>query len=708
MRTFLLSLLGLCAASAAVAQSAPRRIGVDEDEAPTLVYADIVSSSAAWDKPNTGLVTFPLDATSLSVTRLTPSYPICQVKGGATFTDEHTFYGVSDESWSFYFNKWEETDGTWSRTKYKYQNMTWANVATDMAYDAVNDVVYGVYKNDEAGTSYYLGTFNRDDASITRVADLEQPLVVLAASPSGDLFGISAAGDLYRVSAATAAETLVGATGYKPKAGERQTGAIDGRTGSLYWAAYTDADKSLFLRVSTATGSAELVYEFPTKERMTGMWIPAPAIPMGAPKDVSDFLAETDGTSLSLHVSFTAPTESRDGATLRGTLTYTVTLDGTVAEEGQIAPGAAFAKDFEAAQGAHTVAVATRNSEGTSGEKTQTIFVGPDVPGAPVSLAVVSDGQTMHLTWQAPEAGANGGIYDASLVTYNVVRHPDEVAVATGLAATAYDDLLPQATLANYSYTVELVYGDDPCGAVTSPLVMGGDPLPTPYFEDFDAAASLSDILYGQDNSGNTNTQWTLKAQGEGQAVRIAGANYAGPKNWLFTPPVALTAGKTYTLSFKYLTEDSYMLEQLRVALTASQSAASEVMEVMPQTGLTSDSRTEFSEKTLTFVAPEGYNALCLAFYCATNGYFGGLNIDDISLAPDVETPVTSLSGHALTLSASNGALHIAGAQGEQVVVSDMAGRTIFKGRVSGERTIRVPRGVVVVTAAGHSTRVMN
>lgn len=708
MRTFLLSLLGLCVASVATAQGGPRRIGVDEDDAPTLVYADIVSSSAAWDKPNTGLVTFPLDASSFSVTRLTPSYPICQVKGGATFTDDHTFYGVSDESWSFYFNKWEATDGTWSRTKYKYQNMTWANVATDMAYDAVNDVVYGVYKTDQAGTSYYLGVFNRDDASITKVGDLAQPLVVLAASPSGELFGISAVGDLYRVASATAAETLVGSTGYTPKSGQLQTGAIDGRTGSLYWAAYTDAEKSLFLRVNTSTGLAELVYEFPTKEHMTGMWIPAPAIPMGAPNDVSDFLAQTDGTSLSIHVAFTAPTESRDGKALRGTLTYTVALDGTVVEEGQIAPGETFEKDYETTKGTHTVAVATSNDEGTSGEKTQTLFVGPDVPGAPVGLAVVADGQTMHLSWQAPEQGANGGIYDASLVAYNVVRHPDEVAVATLLTATTFDDVLPEATLANYAYTVQLVYGDSLCGTVSSPLVMGGDPMEVPYFENFDEATSLADLLYGQDNSGNTNTQWTLKAQNEGQAVRIAGANYAGPKNWLFTPPIALTPGKSYTLSFKYLTEDSYMLEQLRVALTTSQSAASEVMEVMPQTGLSSDSRQEFSTKTLSFVAPEGSNALCVAFYCCTNGYFGGLNIDDISLAADVETPVAALSAHGLTLSAPDGALHIAGAQGEKVVVCDLAGRTLFSGRVSGNQTLRVPRGIVVVKAGAKSVELCN
>lgn len=73
--------------------------------------------------------------------------------------------------------------------------------------------------------------------------------------------------------------------------------------------------------------------------------------------------------------------------------------------------------------GNYVYSIAAVNAAGEGLARSQEIWVGADVPGKPHNMRVCEDINTpglIHVTWEAPVAGANGGYYDPSSVTYMV------------------------------------------------------------------------------------------------------------------------------------------------------------------------------------------------------------------------------------------------------------------------------------------------
>ena len=49
---------------------------------------------------------------------------------------------------------------------------------------------------------------------------------------------------------------------------------------------------------------------------------------------------------------------------------------------------------------------------------------------------------TVSLSWDAPLNGIHGGLLDQSALSYDVVRMPEELTVASDLRATSFTDVL--------------------------------------------------------------------------------------------------------------------------------------------------------------------------------------------------------------------------------------------------------------------------
>lgn len=91
----------------------------------------------------------------------------------------------------------------------------------------------------------------------------------------------------------------------------------------------------------------------------------------------------------------------------------------------------------------YTYKLVSENDFGLGDEAVASAFVGVDVPGAVVNLKAFEDrsGNVM-LSWEAPIAGANGGWYDDSNLTYKVMRSNDASVVAEKLETTSVVDNL--------------------------------------------------------------------------------------------------------------------------------------------------------------------------------------------------------------------------------------------------------------------------
>ncbi len=90
-----------------------------------------------------------------------------------------------------------------------------------------------------------------------------------------------------------------------------------------------------------------------------------------------------------------------------------------------VADGESFSwTDTETAtDGKHSYTVAAVNAAGMGEEASCSAWWGDDRPGRPVSMRVYEDLETsglIHVVWEAPEFGANGGKYDASKVDWVV------------------------------------------------------------------------------------------------------------------------------------------------------------------------------------------------------------------------------------------------------------------------------------------------
>ena len=98
--------------------------------------------------------------------------------------------------------------------------------------------------------------------------------MALGISKEGTLYGISLEGDLYSISTADGKETLVGSTGVTVKDSYgnyyQQSGEIDQKTNTFYWASIDQDGKSVLYTVDLATGRANKIGDMPAETQVFG------------------------------------------------------------------------------------------------------------------------------------------------------------------------------------------------------------------------------------------------------------------------------------------------------------------------------------------------------------------------------------------------------------------------------------------------------
>lgn len=456
------------------------------------------------------------------------------------------------------------TDGYWTTAK----NVTASfNYVTDMAND--NGTIYLWYQPSIGVWSF--GSLDPETLAVTAIGSTTSTKMIALAAGDGNIFGIDTSGNFYSISKDNGQFTLIGSTG-KSVSDTPQSACYDSETGKVLWARY-DAS-SMFNKVSEivsidpATGIGTNIGSLTNTPQVLGLYTPV-TISAEAPAAVSDLAATNQGVDNNITVTFTMPTKNNGGTdfnpNLQG-LSYTIAVDGTVVVNKKASTiGEAVTETIESTPGTHTVSVFVSQTMYGDGPESKTdVFVGLDTPTAPKDVTIAANGYDVTVNWQAPD-GAHGGKYDASKLSYKVVRMPDNVVVAENLAATNFAETITTETLRSYSYTVITVYEGIEGLSAQSPTVFVGPSFEVtrenPYTQDFESCSSVADagffFVSGSDNSTALSILSETVDESENKYLRLTCDTYT-PSPKVFTTALKLKARHTYKLSMKFRTSNFY------------------------------------------------------------------------------------------------------------------------------------------------------
>lgn len=188
------------------------------------------------------------------------------------------------------------------------------------------------------------------------------------------------------------------------------------------------------------------------------------------PGPVTDLIAlPGENGELSATVSFVLPLTDTENRELTEKMTVAVYNDesNTPAYTAEnLNPGDPVSwTDTRAKSGQVTYKVAASTVAGKGEEKSVSVFVGTDAPGAPTALTAVQqvDGSVL-LSWEAPQKGANGGWFDAAQLSYRIVRSDGEI-LSSDCKGNSYTDATLHLTKQELLYYLVTPYCGDTKGA---------------------------------------------------------------------------------------------------------------------------------------------------------------------------------------------------------------------------------------------------
>lgn len=463
------------------------------------------------------------------------------------------YYGCDydyDADHNLKYIRWYVYDAhTWYCEKMVENPLDYTYIATDRTYDPSSGTVYSIVY-DKTASAIWLATTALADGASTLIAPLQKNVITIASSASGQLYGIDTEANLYTISKSDAALTLVGNTKiYDDYLSDyTQSICMDHATGKIYWSEFHTeglfSSVSALYEVNPSNAATVKISDLPGNPEMVGTYVADYAVP-GVPQAPADLRATPDAAGgLSYTFAFTAPTRTSDGKSLgAGNLTFEVSVDGELIDIVEAAPGAAVTSGpHSIVRGIHTLKITAENAVGVSEPGALMFFAGYDVPAAPSYIALFVNGDNLSLTWGAPEIGAQGGVIRSPL-TYDVVRNPGNVKVASGISATSWSETVSSA--ARYSYEVTAISPDGRGGTATTRSVVAGA-MSVPYSCGFDTEDEF--LLYTIVDVTSNGQVWNYDA--DNRRMRHPWSMYNPTDDYAVSPGIRMDGAKSYTISF--------------------------------------------------------------------------------------------------------------------------------------------------------------
>lgn len=512
---------------------------------------------------------------------------------------------------------------------------------TDMTYDPIEDEVYVVYQDirgtgDDAFSGYRFGTLDLETMTITTLLNKYYPVEVraLAAHPNGHLYAIDYSGYLYTVNKHNGELTQVGFTGHRNQRA-MQSMVADWNTGKLYFAGFlndgTDHSRegnrygTGLYEVNIETGAATLLFKFPKKEQVVGLYIQG-----------QDYKNNHD-----LRVRLNAPVQLVAGTASAFTVSvknlgrqdasaYTVNLfvGGKLVASQKVnetlAAGATATFDLVVTptvlMGSETEAYAVVDyveDEQLMNNTTEAVGVYVLQSCLPtVSLMGMMEGKSASLAWDAP---ATDAAYTETFERYAPF-------IIDGLGEwTTVNAAGKQATVTMNSWEGPISYPN--AGSAFA-------------YQVFNPAKAGLDAFYWEADTCTyhcqSGSQMLMAAVGVVPANNSNGYEYVKSNDWLISPELS---GKAQTISFyakgwtsqvkDYFGQYNHYTEKFRVLY----STTDREMDSFTLLADTTESTMWFLDGAFTYDLPEG--AKYFAIQCVTDGNEGFFfYLDDITYVP--------------------------------------------------------------------------
>lgn len=609
----------------------PEDVAVKYAASPGLTFAGALHYSSAWEgNPVYGLYRFSSNPEDRGVSTLISDYYFFERGNGVVYDGMLHAVSFNDYNGELYvnYNKIDLGSGDYVDWK-SYPDLSM--LPYDADYDPLTGGVVGCFSaSDNVGTELAVVEYNTGYRKVLK--ELPSILYAVAVSSKGDIYGIDGEGVLRLYPRDGGAEESIMSTGLKPL--YMQSATVDYQNDHLYWA-FTDGTRSALYEIDPAKKEISKLFDFANCEEYTCLYIErensseVPASPYGLDINLD---GEGFGT-----IGFAMPSATKSGTPLTGEMAYELRADGKLVLSGKAQAGSSVSERVSLPIGETLIMLMCSNTEGNSIPLRHHVWIGAGCPENPSDLQYHLEGNTVRLEWTAPAGGVLGAYVDPADITYNVVRYPEGITVATGLSATSYVDEIPmqQPTVCWYAVSA-LSNGFESEETVTEKFAVG-DCFTVPWSEDFENPDNFS--LFSVIDANADGREWMvgLKQGFNPTGFAFCNTNKYGltdiefSDDWLLSPRVSLSAEGIYELKFKYWSGWG-TLELLETSIGQGDDPTDEssYTVVMPVSEVTNqyDNAHEFSYRWI----PSSDGKYRVAFHGLT-GYQGfNFSIDDISI----------------------------------------------------------------------------
>lgn len=371
--------------------------------------------------------------------------------------------------------------------------------------------------------------------------------------------------------------------------------AVDPASGLAYVFANGEDDSYILYELDLDTYEATQLYEFEDAEDFNTIFIVPEAAAGGAPFRTEDLALSFTDASLSGSITFTAPTETTDGSTGSGSLTYTLSVNGTAGTPVACGWGESVSIAYTApAAGQYAFTVIFTNDTGDSDPASASTWIGADTPRGVTGLRATCFENEVTLTWQPSAGSINGGYIVPEEVAYRITRLPDNTVVTEALQATTYTDVFPESNnTVEHTYTVEAVWNGNASDPATSNRVLVG----ATFFNGFDTDDDMN--VMTNIASVNGDNRWRRFSDYRYSAAMADKDEDGATSTWMISPKLALTGGRTYTLSFDAWGSHQGSSERISAYITDTDVPAEIYQKPRVVDGETTPVTWEFADKDL-------------------------------------------------------------------------------------------------------------
>lgn len=420
----------------------------------------------------------------------------------------------------------------------------------DCDYDPVTTGVVGCFVNAE-NTAVQLAFVDYDTRYRKAICELPDILYCVAVNSKGEIFGIDGTGMLRQYSRTDGAATDIMDTGLTPM--YMQSATFDRVTDKMYWA-YTNGNTSALYEIDTEAPSITKIFDFANCEEFTTLYVEEP-VNFAAPASPSDFNVSF-GADNNGEVSFTLPSNTREGNPISGELSYTLLANGASVVEGTAKAGESVTKPVTVEYGENLFVLTCSNGEGASAPVKYMKWVGYGETLSPSNLAYNVAGSDITVSWDAPYSSILDAYFVPEELTYTVTRYPEGKVVADKISEKSFTETLEveNPLVVWYGVTADN-HGFASQEALTAKFPVG-DAFTTPYYEDFENPDNFN-LFTVLDNNHDGRVWMVGLHQGfNPTGFAFCNTNKYGLQgiefsdDWLLTPQIRLSKDEIYEFNF--------------------------------------------------------------------------------------------------------------------------------------------------------------